>query len=110
MLGSAVLRTLAQVKAGLVWIHPHTVGMVWYQVRLSSQTGHPKAVIRICGKQREESRGRVRRVAYRDVQFIRGHYFKRWISILPPELVPDYGDFQRIAWAGGVLDARDYTR
>ena len=67
-------------------------------------------MIRIGGKQREESRGRVRRVAYRDVQFIRGHHFQRRISILPPELVPDHGDFNGVAWPGGVLDAGDYAR
>src|ERR1700676_1596863 len=74
MLGPAVLRALPQVKARLARIHPHAVGVVRNQIRFSAQARHPETVVRIRGKQREKSRGRVRRVAYWDVQFIRGHY------------------------------------
>jgi len=70
-----VLRALPQVEPGLVRIHPHTVRVIGYQVRLSSQAGHPEAVISVRGKKREEGRDRMRRVAYRDVQFIRGNDF-----------------------------------
>ena len=79
----------------------------WFGIRsvLPRQARHPEAVIRVRGKQGEKGRGRVRRVAYRDVQFIRGHHSERRISILPPELVPDHGDFNRVARPGGVLDA-----
>jgi hypothetical protein len=52
------------------------------------------------GKQREEGRRRVRRVTYRDVQFIRGHHFQRRISIFTPVLVSDNGDFNGVAWSG----------
>src|SRR5271167_2117534 len=56
VLGSAVLRALPQIKSGLVGVHPHTVRVVWYKVRLSAQARHPEAVIRVRGKQREDCR------------------------------------------------------
>ena len=67
-------------------------------------------MIRVRGKQREHSGCRVCRVAYRDVQLICSYHFQRWISILPPILVPDHSDVYSVGRLFDVLDAGDDTR
>ncbi len=66
-------------------------------------------MIGVRGEQREKGRRRMRRIAYRNVQFIGGDHFERWISILPPELVPDDGDFNRVCRRLRILNAADYA-
>jgi len=84
--------------------------VVRYEVGLTGEAGHPIAVIGIRGKEREKGRSRMRRVAYRDVQFIRGQNLQRWISILPPVLVPDHRDFNRTTGRRRCLDRNNDAR
>ncbi len=107
VLSSAVLSALAQIKAGLVRLDPHPVGMVRNQISLARQSRHPPAVIRICGIQLEERGRRMVRIAYRDVKLIRGHHIEARVAILPPELVADDGDVDRARWPAV---ARNRTR
>src|ERR1700725_8498 len=67
-------------------------------------------MIGIGRKQRKERRSWVRGIADRDVQLISGYNFQRRVSIFPPELVSDDGNFESIARLRGVLNACDYAR
>jgi hypothetical protein len=110
MLDSAVLCALADIDAGFVRIDPHTIRMIGYEVRLPCKTWYPEAVIRVRGKQRQESRGGVCRVTYRYVEFIRSYNVEAWVSILPPILMADDSDFEGIMRFGGVLNVRNDSR
>src|SRR5580658_9667612 len=103
MLGSAVLGALPKKKPGLMRVHPHAVRVIRYKVRLAGQARHPEAVIRVRGKQSKEGGRWMCRVAYGNMQLIRRHYLQRRISIFPPELVPDDGDFDGTVGLGRVL-------
>src|SRR6202008_94117 len=49
MLGSAILRALAEINSGLLRIDPHAVRMVGNQIRLTAQPRHPKTVVSVGG-------------------------------------------------------------
>ena len=89
-------------------IYPHVVGVVRCQVPLAGQTGDPKAVIRVRGKESQDSRGRMRRRLPECAVRSRNRSQRR-IAIRPPKVVPDYGDVNGVAWLSTV-DAGDYTR
>src|SRR5580693_1272845 len=90
-------------------INPHVVRMVGNQVRFAIEARNPEAVIRIRRKQSDEGRGRMLRVADRNVQFIRSHDVQTWIAILPPKLMTDGDHFNCIARTGSLLDAADHS-
>lgn len=52
VLGTAELRTLAQIDACLIRVNPHAVRMIGNQIRFSGQARHPKAMVDIIRKQR----------------------------------------------------------
>src|SRR4030081_434838 len=110
MLRSAILRTLTHVEPGLLWVKPRGIGVIGNQVCLTAQTGNPEAVIRVCGKQRDKSRGRIGRVTHGHMEFVSGHDLQTRIAVLPPELVA-YGNYSnRVARLGSLLDTGDHTR
>jgi len=109
MLDSAVLCALAQINAGFVRLDPHTIRMIRDEVRLPCKTWRPKTVIRIRGKQREESRSWVSRITYRYVQFIRSHDIQSGVAILPPKLMTDDSDFDGIVRFRGFLNVRNHS-
>jgi hypothetical protein len=109
MLDSAVLCALPDINTGFVRIDPHTIRMIGYEVRLPCKTWYPEAVIRIRGKQRQESRTWVCRVTYRYVQFIRSYNVEAGVAILPPILMADDSDFEGIIRFGGFLNVRNYS-
>ena len=51
----------------------------------------------------------MRRIAYRHVQFVCGNDVQLRIAILPPILVPDYGNIQRIRRMRRILDREDHA-
>jgi hypothetical protein len=108
MLDSAVLCALAEINASFVRIDPHTIRMIGYEVGPPCKTWYPEAVIRIRGKQREESRSWGSRVTYRHVQFIRRHDIEAGVGILPPKLMTDNSDFDSIIRFRGFLNVRTY--
>jgi hypothetical protein len=81
--------------------------MIGYEVCLPRKAWYPEAVIRIRGKQREESRCWVCGVTYWYVQFIRSHDVEAGVAILPPELMTDNSDFDSIIWFRGILHVRN---
>src|SRR5580658_11385901 len=103
MLGPAVLGALPKKKPGLMRVYPHAVGVIRYKVCLTGQAWHPEAVICVRGQQSKKGRRWMCRVAYGNVQFIRCHHLQRRVSVFPPELMPDDGDFDGVAGFGGVL-------
>lgn len=105
VLRSAELRALANVDPGFLWINPHSIGVIRYEIHLARKTRHPEAVIRICGNQRQESAAWMLRFAYRHVEFVRRYHVDPWVTKLPPELVTHNGDFDVIRILRGVLDA-----
>ena len=84
--------------------------MVRNQIRFAGQARHPEAVVRIGGKQRKKRGRGMRRVADRNVQFIRRNHFEIRVAILPPILVADHSDFDGAAWRLRVLNAGDHPR
>ena len=108
VLGSAVLRALPQVEPGLVRVDPRLVRAVRNQVGLAGQPRNPEAVIHVGGQQRDERRGRIRRVADRNMQFVGRDDVQPWIAILPPELVTDGDDLDGVRRPLCVLDGGDH--
>src|SRR5712675_280170 len=104
MLRAAILRALAEIDPRLVRIHPHFVYAIRNQVCLSSELRNPKAVISVGGKQFQECRCGMNRIAHRNVQFVGRHDAERWISELPPELVTDGGDLHGCRGFRSILD------
>src|SRR4029077_18612845 len=98
VLGSAILRALAEKNAGAVRVHPHAVGVIRNQVGFASELRNPEAVVRVSRKQTQECRSGMTRVTYRDVQLVRGNDAQFRIAKLPPVLVADRGDFHPGPW------------
>ena len=110
MLRAAILRTLPKIKSRLLRIDPHRIEPVRNQVRLARQPRHPEAMVRISRRQRQIRRRRLRRIADRNVQLIRGNNPQLWIAILPPELVPDHRHIQRAGRFRCSLRLQNHSR
>src|ERR1700677_2826624 len=95
MLGPAVLRALAKIKACLRWIDPHGVNAIWNHVRLARQPRHPETMVRIRRRHRKISWRWLRRLTDGNMQLIRRHHPQLWIAVLPPELVANHGYVHR---------------
>src|SRR5215469_10233546 len=107
MFGTAILRALAEVGAGLIRIDPHLVLSIWDNVGFSREARHPETVRHIRRFKVEERRRGMRRVAQRNVQFVRGHDAELGISELPPPLMPDHANQDRIRRARSGLHRID---
>ena len=110
VLRSTVLRTLAEIEAGVVRVDPRVVDAIGNQVRLSRKARHPEAVIRVRGEKFQERWRRIRRIADRDVKFVRGDDAEIGIAELPPELMANRGDVDCARRRRCVLNLRDHTR
>ena len=107
MLHSAVLRALADIHSNFMRIDPHFVNAIRNQIRLSRKTRNPKAVVRVRGKQFQESGRGMRGIADRNVQFICSDDPQRGVSKFPPELMADDGDLDRSLGHAGILNGMD---
>ena len=109
VLRAAILRALAKKDAGLVRIDPHVIHAIGNQVGLARQLRNPETVVRVGGKQRQKSGCRVRGIAYRNVQLIGSDDALLWITKLPPELVSDGDDLDRILRLRSILNRVDHS-
>src|ERR1700683_3104213 len=109
VLDAAILRALTEINSGLLGIDPGVIHSVRNQVRLSSKTRHPKAVVRVSGKKSEKSGSRTRRVANRNMQLVGGDNSQSRIAKFPPELVADGDDLDRAWRLRCVLDGMDHA-
>src|SRR5579871_4836377 len=109
MLGSAILRTLAEIESSLLRINPHTVWVIGNQICLTRQPWDPKTVIRIDGQQPDERRGWMGGFTDRHMQFICRDHSQIWIAIFPPELVADRRDRDRVAGRRSSLDDGNHS-
>src|ERR1700722_115539 len=109
MLCSAILRTLAEVETGLLWIEPHGIGVIGNQVGLTAQTRNPEAVIGVRGEKRDKGWARIGRVADRHMEFVCGYNLQARIAVLPPELMADCNLLMRVARLGDCLDSDELS-
>ena len=91
-------------------IDPHLIGMIWNQIGFAGEAGHPETVIGIGGKQRQECRRWMGRIAHRYMQFVCGNDVQLRIAIFPPILMPDHGHLERSGRTVRVLNRHDHTR
>src|SRR5271169_6906786 len=110
MLNSAVLRALAKKDSRALRVHPHVVRMVGNEVGLAGEFRDPEAVVGVGGKQGQERRSRIRGIAHRDVQLIRGNNPQLRIAKFPPVLVSDGSDLDGARGLGSILNGMDYSR
>src|SRR6266404_774393 len=101
------LGALADVPARLLRVDPYPVGLVRDDVHLPGELGNPEAVNDISGLERDEGRGRVRRVADRHVELVGGDDPQPRIADLPPPLVPDDRDLESLRRLRTPLDRED---
>src|ERR1700728_1992603 len=87
VLGSAVLRTLTKKDSRVLRVHPHSVGVIWNEVRLAGKFRHPKAVVSIGREQLQKRRRRMTGIAHWDVQFVGGDNPQPRIAKFPPVLM-----------------------
>src|SRR6266446_6858616 len=107
VLEATVLGALADIPARLLRVDPDPVGLVRDDVHLPGELGNPEAVNDISGLERDEGRGRVRRVADRHVELVGGDDAKLRVADLPPPLVPDDRDFESLWNRRAPLDRED---
>src|SRR5882672_8942777 len=88
-------------------IDPHLVNTIRNQIRLSCKTRNPKTVVRVSGKQFQESGRRTRGIADRNMQFVRSNHSETGVSKFPPELMAYDGDFNRFLRLAGILYGMD---
>ena len=91
-------------------VDPSPVWVIRNQVCLSCKLRYPEAVIRVGGKQFQECRCGISRVAHRDMEFVCGDDAKLGIPKFPPKLMPDCGHLHRLCGPRRVLDRVDHSR
>src|SRR5882762_749752 len=104
VLRTAVLRALAKKQTALVRIEPRFVHAIRNPVCLSCKLRYPETVIRVGGKQFQECRCGMRRVAHGNMEFVRGDHAESGIAKFPPKLMSDCGYLHRLSRLGRVLD------
>src|SRR5579862_8202287 len=110
MLNPAVLCALAKKNSRALRVHPYTVRMVGNQVGFAREFRDPEAVIGVSRKQGQERRSRIRGIAHRDVQLIRGNDPQLRVAKLPPVLVSDGGDLDGARGLGSILNGMENSR
>src|ERR1700729_1098864 len=110
VLRPAILGALTQIHTRVMGINPHTVRVVRNQIGLACQTRYPEAVIRIRGQQLNKRRGWMIVIANRHMQFVRGYDSESGIAILPPELMANGYNLDRIVGSHGLLHAGNHSR
>src|SRR5215475_5567689 len=77
--------------------------MVRDQVSLTSQLRYPKTVIGISGKQPQERRCRMGGIVDGNVELVGGDDAKLWVTVFPPKLMADYGNFHGVRRLRSIL-------
>src|SRR5450631_1259407 len=95
MLDPAILRALADVNAGFMWIDPHAVGAVGNKISLACQFRDPEAVVGIGRQQSDVCGSGVLGIADRYMQLVGSDETLLRVLKLPPELVANRRDFSR---------------
>jgi hypothetical protein len=110
MLRSAIFGAIAKEDARGVRLHPHRVGAIGNDVHLARQLRHPEAVNHIRRFERERRGSALVAGADRNVQFVRSNHAEIWIMNLPPPLMSDHADFERVGGQLRILHVGDRAR
>src|SRR5260370_6191235 len=92
----AVQSTCCSMVLGSGWVSPPAAR-------------HPDTVIGVGGQQSYEGRCWMFRVAYRDMQLVRGHNVQPWITILPPKLAPNGNHLNGVCGSRGLLHGGNHS-
>ena len=110
MLQPAVLGALADERPHPPRLDPDAIRLVRDRVHLSRQLWNPEAVGHVDRPYRDERQRRARLVTHRDVDLVRGDDPELRIANLPPPLVTDNGDLERVRRLRASLDPPDVPR
>src|SRR3989441_4969277 len=107
VLEPAILGALTDIRAHLPWLDPDSIRLVRDRIHLPRQLRNPEAVCHVDGLHGDERRGRVGRVTHGDVDLVRGDDPELRIADLPPPLVADDSDLERVRRLVAAFDPID---
>src|SRR2546425_8865707 len=102
-----MLGALADVRSDSSWLDPDPIRLVRDRVHLSGQLRNPEAVRHVDRLNGDERRRRSGGVADGDMDLIGGDDTELWIADLPPPLIADDGDLERVRRLRAALEAPD---
>ena len=103
MLRAAVLGTVPKIRPGLFGFDPHSVLAIGNQISFPGELGNPEAVGDISRLQRQEGRSALGWFTDRHMQLIGGDNAELGVANLPPPLVTDHSDIERVGGPRGIL-------
>lgn len=108
VLGSAVLRALAEIEAGLGGVNPHGIDLIWNQIHFAGEARDPEAMVGIGRGHSEIGQGRMHSIANGYMEFVCSDDAELGIAVLPPELMTYDNDIECVGWLGcGLVDEDD---